>query len=103
MLFPTLAKAEQQFFETLYDVPVMQGLTEIPDMAMVFDKPNGRISQAGALMKGVSQESVKAFYTQTLPQLGWKINQSGIYTREGEKLTISFEGTEMVKLLVEPL
>lgn len=93
---------ERAFFDTLYDVPVMAGLTEIPDMAMVFDKPDGKISQAGAAMGQHSAPEVRAFYDETLPQLGWKALGEGNYRREGEVLALSFEDPKMVKFLLKP-
>jgi len=102
MLFPTVAKAEQTFFETLYDVPVMQGLIEVPDMSLTFDKPNGRISQAGAQTSNLSKQDILGFYNESLAQLGWKTSAEGIYIREGETLVLSFEGPKTVKFLLKP-
>lgn len=85
--------ADARFFETLYDIPVMPGMAELPDRALTFDKPEGRFAQAGAAGAGVSAAAIKAFYAASLPQLGW--TPSGVdsgadaYVREGEKLTLS--------------
>jgi len=103
VLFPISAKSETLFFETLYDVPVMEGLIEIPDMAMTFDKPNGRISQAGAMMKYTSPQQVQAFYDEALIQLGWKSLKENEYIREGETLLISYERDKTVEFLLKPL
>jgi len=102
MSFSVTANADQAFFETLYDVPVMVGLNEAPDMSVTFDKPTGRISQAGARMGGLSKQAILAFYNETLVQLGWKAGGEGMYIREGETLTLSFEGSETVKFLLKP-
>lgn len=77
-----------RFFEVLYDIPVMPGLTEIPDMAMVFDKPAGRIAQAGALGPGLTKAEIIDFYNDSLPQLGWRSQGEGTYLRDGEILRI---------------
>ena len=80
------------FFETLYDVPIMPGLAELTDQAVVFDKPNGRIAQVAAeVISDMSKRDVYQFYEVVLPQMGWKKKGSGVYAREGEKLTISVE------------
>lgn len=89
-LWPAYAGAEDtRFFETLYDVPVMPGLAEMPDRALVFDKPEGRFAQAGAAGKGVTEAGIRAFYAASLPQLGWKLTGADSYVREGEKLVLS--------------
>lgn len=76
------------FFETLYDVPVMPGLTEMPDMALVFDTPEGRIAQAGAAGNGSSFAPVAAFYAAALPSLGWQPLGTGVFVRDGERLEL---------------
>ncbi len=103
ILLPFSGKAQQSaFFETLYDVPVMDGIVEIPDMALTFDKPNGRIAQAGAQTGKHSNAEIQGFYAQILPQLGWRKVGEGHYTREGESLVISFERAKTVKFLLKP-
>ena len=101
------AKAfDPQFFETLYDIPVMEGLVEAEEGALTFDKPNGRISQATALAEKVSQSEILAFYDTTLPQMGWTKVKSGEYRREYDKLLILFEKIEkslMVKFSLSPI
>lgn len=91
---------DQRFFETLYDVPVMRGLQELPDYAMTFDKANGRLAEAGASMAGYSADAVMDFYKTALFQMGWlyegplKAAKTGYYfTREGERLDIMFDQT----------
>jgi len=76
------------FFEALYDVPVMAGLEEVPELSMKFHKPDRRISQAGALAKNISKNEILAFYAATLPQMGWSKIQLNQYDRDGERLTI---------------
>lgn len=99
------AEAETRFFETLYDVPVMPGMTELPDKALVFDKPDGRIAQAGAAGKGVTGQGIRAFYAASLPQLGWAPIGGDSYAREGEKLVLSVAyeaGYSTVRLTLSP-
>lgn len=84
--------SETIFFDSLYDVPVMPGLVEVSELGMSFDKPNGRISQAAATYAGVKIESIYVFYDQSLSQMGWRKAEQGVYSREGEKLSISVTG-----------
>ena len=99
-----------QFFETLYDVPIMAGMEEIPEMALSFDKVNGRIAEAGAIADGLSDQAIISFYKQSLSQMGWKI-QGGvkapyIFIRESEKLSIFIDksGTSpIIRFLLQPV
>lgn len=97
------------FFDSLYDVPVMPGLVEVPELSMSFDKPDGRISEASAHYNGAKVQAVFVFYDQSLSQMGWRKQAQGIYTREGEKLSISIEKMQenqgalpLVRFLLEP-
>jgi hypothetical protein len=93
------AKAqEQQFFETLYDVPLMAGMDEIPEMALSFDKPNGRISEAGAVIENTAHQEIKSFYKLSLSQMGWKLvneeQNTLVFSRDGENLKLSIDALE---------
>lgn len=88
--FPVRAETPPRFFETLYDVPVMPGLQELPEKALVFDKPSGRIAQAGAAARDVPEQAIKAFYAAALPQLGWAPAGADSWRRDGEKLVFSY-------------
>ena len=97
---------EPKFFESLYDVPVMPGLEEMPEMAMSFDKPDGRISEAGATATGVEEKSIFVFYQQSLAQMGWQEASQGVFIRNGEKLEIFIEKTgdsPLIRFLLSPL
>ena len=85
--------AAAQFVSGMDDLPLMPGLTPVPSAGMVFDAPTGRIVEAVALLdtdSGMTPKDVRAFYDKTLPQLGWRILQSGRYRREGEILALDF-------------
>ncbi len=94
------------FFDSLYDVPVMPGLHEIPEYALVFDKPEGRVAEAAAtLPQDMKADDVINFYTVSLPQLGWAQSRPATYIRGEEKLTISartHDGKQAVFFLLEP-
>ncbi len=76
------------FFEALYDVPVMPGLQEFKDQAMLFDKPDGRIASVVAGSDTLRPEDVAGFYAETLPQLGWKKSVGNQYVRGGDQLSM---------------
>ncbi|MGE0256390.1 MAG: hypothetical protein AB7N54_06470 [Alphaproteobacteria bacterium] len=82
-----VAEAQGTFLRDVDDLPLAPGLTERTATAMVFDKPGGRVVEttaSGATDRG----SVVAFYTQTLPSLGWTPRGDLRWQREGEVLAI---------------
>ena len=88
---PSAAVAQQTqgeaYVEGIPDLPLMPGLTAVPESGLVFDKPAGRIVQAFA-EGSMTMQSVIAFYDKTLPQLGWQRDGAGAYLREGERLKL---------------
>ena len=96
---------EPQFFVSAQDVPLMQGLEEIEDEALLFDKPEGRIIESVALMNEVSEKAALDFYGETLPQFGWGEVGSGKFFRKNEFLEISFreiDGDKFIKIMIKP-
>ena len=81
------AGAQAAFFATVSDLPLMPGLTESAETALVFDKPSGRIVEVAAT-GAVSATTVRSFYGETLPQLGW-VADGTRFLREGEVLTLA--------------
>lgn len=77
---------ESVFFEALYDIPVMPGLEELKDQAMLFDKPDGRIASVVAASRRLGRAEITAFYDEVLPQLGWKKTLKNQYVRGGDRL-----------------
>lgn len=78
-----------RFVLGLGDVPAMPGLGPSGEEPLVFDKPAGRIAQT--VMAGrVDRDAVRAFYDQTMPQLGWTRSGESRYLREGEELRLDF-------------
>ena len=77
-----------QFFEALYDVPVMPGLEELPDQALLFDKPDGRIASVVAASKALAEADIRRFYEDTLTQMGWKKITQNQYVRGADRLSL---------------
>lgn len=95
LIFSTSSiEAQNSFFETLYDIPIMEGLVENHEEAMTFDRPDGRISQAVAYSNTLKETDINTFYRQTLIQMGWFPESDSLYLRENEKLLISIEKIE---------
>lgn len=97
--FQKTQAAEPLFFESLYDVPVMSGLTEVTEMSLSFDKVDGRIAYAAAVSENIDENAVLTFYGKALPQMGWQRITSKIFKREKEKLEISFEKVNTMNLV----
>ncbi len=93
------------FFHALNDVPVMTGLRELPDESVNFDKPEGRIINATAVSDHLKPETIRNFYAQTLPQLGWQPEKEGSFMRDRERLKLIIdvkEGVSIAHFQVEP-
>ena len=78
------------FVSTIEDLPLMPGIIE-EEGGMVFDSARGRIVEAFATGP-VSEAAVRAFYDETLPQLGWRPLGAGAFQRENEILKVEFPG-----------
>jgi len=94
MTAPLVAHADG-FVPGTEDLPLMPGLESIAGSAVVFDKPEGRIVESTA-HGTLSRSAVTRFYTQTLPQLGWKhvAGTLATWTRAGERLRLDFRGPD---------
>lgn len=84
---PTVQAVTSAFVSGTEDLPLMAGLREVPDRGVVFESPNGRIVEAWAVGY-LAPERVRAFYNESLPQLGWQAAGDMRFRREGEVLTL---------------
>ncbi len=97
-------RADGTFLAGAADLPLMPGLRELPEMAMVFDKPDGRLVRAMAVGK-TEQTALWRFYDETLPQLGWHRLGPGNFIRDGERLHITAkksDGALIVRFAIAP-
>ena len=85
------------FLSVAPDIPLAPGLSEAETGALIFDKPEGRIVSIEALAATPSAD-IFAFYRLSLPNLGWQnkpelaVRNTEIFHREGEALTIKYDG-----------
>jgi hypothetical protein len=87
------------------DLPLVAGLTEDVDAALVFDKPSGRIVEAFASGM-LTRSEVVSFYAHTLPELGWRHLGNLAFARENEVLRIIVNGNGgavTVRFLLAPM
>ena len=99
-----------QYFMMIQDLPLMPGLVELADQALVFDKPEGRILESAALSQGPSMDEVQEFYRASLPALGWRVSSHAdlglVYIRDHELLQIRFDRREtslFVRFMISPV
>jgi hypothetical protein len=92
LLAPAAALADD-FVPGTEDLPLMPGLRPVVGSSLVFDKPQGRIVEAQT-HGPVSRGAITAFYTATLPQLGWKEEGADAWRRDGEELHLDFDGRD---------
>lgn len=82
------------YLSLLGDVPLAEGLEELPDAAIVFDKPQGRIVQITTSHNLTMPAKLIEFYKDSLPNLGWQARapQNSVLTfeRQGEILRLTF-------------
>ena len=94
-----------RFFESIQDVPLMNGLSERIDETITFDKPDGRVVESVAEVHGVSVESVRQYYVTALPQFGWQHTGQDRFLRGHESLELVFEnhgGFDVMRVLIRP-
>jgi len=87
----SLAQEAGLFIKDIEDLPLMPGLVEERGSGTAFDTAQGRIVEAYATGP-VSEGGVMAFYEKTLPQLGWRRLDIGVFQRENEVLKLEFPG-----------
>jgi hypothetical protein len=81
--------ASSKFVTGFDDLPLMSGMTEIPDTDVAFDTTAGRIVIAFARTTD-RPEKIQTFYGTALPQLGWREQSKLAYEREGEVLSFDY-------------
>lgn len=91
LVMPATVALADDFVAGTEDVPLMPGLAPLDGSSLVFDKPQGRIVEAQAAGR-VNRSAVRAFYAQTLPQLGWTATGANAWRREDEVLRLDFKG-----------
>lgn len=83
--------AIQGYFSALPDIPMMSGMDEVEDQTFVFDKAQGKVVETAGFLADSSPKTLEIYYAGVLGQLGWKPLESGVFTRNDERLSVKFE------------
>jgi hypothetical protein len=99
------AAPETKFDAVIDDLPLMTGLTPVPDEDTLFVEPHaGRIAESVATGE-VAIDDIYAFYRRALPHLGWEMVDGRTYRRGGERLRIDARAngnTATVRFSIKP-
>ncbi len=101
---PVRAEGHAAYLAGAADLPLMPGLSEVPEAGLVFDQPSGRIVEAYA-QGAVSRSAVTSFYLDTLPNLGWRAKAEALFHRDGEELRLDIsgdDGARVVHITLQP-
>lgn len=86
---PYVALAEEARYVGGFEaLPLAEGLVEIAGAGVIFDTPDGRIVERFA-SGGADATAIAAFYTATLPALGWRPIAPLVFSRDEETLSIT--------------
>lgn len=79
---------KQPYVKGTEDLPLFVGFVPVEHKTLSYDSPSGRIIDALFYNKNTTKEQVEAFYSKTLPQLGWQEKEPFSYVRDKEHLRI---------------
>ncbi len=96
-------KISAEFIKGSLDIPIAKGLEIISDEEIEFDSSSGSFTSSTYQSKN-SIDSIKKFYFETLPQMGWDLiefsNHSSTFKRENQTLKIEFSKSQKQTLAV---
>lgn len=95
----------QNYVPGTEDVPIYNGFKPVNKNNLAYDSESGRIVDASYFSNKASIKDVNNYYSETLPELGWKRKAPSDYIRDGEKLKItvtSKEGITYLKFVIRP-
>ena len=87
--FAASGLAAGRFVTGFDDLPLMPGMTEVPDTDVSFDTTAGRIVIA-FVRTPADRKNIVAFYQTTLAQLGWRKHGEAAFLREEEVLSFDY-------------
>ena len=104
LTFSSSVMAAEGFVDGLEDVPVMEGLSQLPNDAISFGNEESRLVEAILVGEHSNFGKVEKFYKDTLPQMGWsfqgKKNNNLLFYRDRESLEIIKEESNPLKIRI---
>lgn len=104
LTFSSQAMSADGFIDGLEDVPVMEGLSQLPNDAISFGNEESRLVEAILVSDNLKFAKVEKFYKDTLPQMGWsfqgKENNSLMFYRDRESLEITKTESNPLKIRI---
>lgn len=91
------AQDVQRFSAFIDNLPIMEGVYEDTQNALVFDKPQGRLIQLDAISERRSPSEILRFYKAALPPLGWVLESD---KRPKKQELFFFRANERLKIIV---
>ena len=93
------ANSASKFIPGINGLPLMGGLTLVPEKQVVFDTLNGRIVEVVAIGKNHPKD-ISLFYSTILQQLGWILTSNNEFWRDEELLKIEILENKMRQFIV---
>lgn len=101
LLFPAALWAAT-FIEGLEDIPLMNGVSQIPGEGISFGNEESRFVEVYLTSAKAGFKTIDQFYQKTLPQLGWvyqgTTENTSVFYRDGESLSIHKEQSKPLKI-----
>lgn len=92
------------FISGMEDVPIMNGFKQIQSDTVSFGNESSHFLEATLESDNVSYKDYRKYYTDTMPQLGWKLKKSTqlklVFLRGQETLEISQEYAKPLTLRI---
>ncbi len=107
IFFANIQPVESAFVEGVEDIPLADGLSQIENGTLSFGNEEIRFVEVFCKALNTSFEKIAIFYSETLPQMGWEIEEKTknriIFEREGEFLEIVTETSDplIIRLTVK--
>lgn len=92
LMLSTAVKAETATIPYLDGLPVMPSFTVMEDSLLVFDKPQGQLTEIALVCtrQCPSERAARDFYNKALTATGWQITGQNRYQRGEETMQIDY-------------
>ncbi|MEZ5757769.1 MAG: hypothetical protein R3D86_06080 [Emcibacteraceae bacterium] len=81
-------------------IPLMEGLVENQDEALLFDSPQGRIINAVA-SGAIEGKKIYDYYAMVLPSLGWNVDKRNKCDEKAELCLSAIRDKESLSLMID--